>query len=194
MRKCLIGLFTFILTLVSLNTHALDEKREESKTEQATLDKQSVLSEVEEFFGKGAEQLSEVIEKMFAEQGSSNGFVKGEEIGGAFVVGLRYGYGVLNLNGQGTKEIYWQSPSIGFDVGGNAAKVFMLVYNLPSIESIFQRYPGVDGSLYVVGGVGFNYVQSGKIILAPIRLGVGWRAGASVGYMVVTRDKSINPF
>ena len=79
-------------------------------------------------------------------------------------------------------------------MGANAAKVFMLVYNLPNIDSIFQRFPGVDGSLYVVGGVGFNYVQSGAIILAPIRLGMGWRAGASVGYVVVTPEKSINPF
>ncbi len=194
MRKCIIGLFASLLTLASLGTHAAEENSEKTEANQTFFDRQSVLSEVEDFFGEGAEGLAEVIEKVFAEQGSPNGFVKGEEIGGAFVVGLRYGSGVLNLKGQGTKEIYWQSPSIGFDVGGNAAKVFMLVYNLPSIESIFQRYPGVDGSLYVVGGVGFNYVQSGKIILAPIRLGVGWRAGASVGYMVVTRDKSINPF
>ena len=97
MRKCLTGLFASILTLASLSVHAVDTKREGFETEQAAFDRQSVLSEVEDFFGKGAEGLAEVIEKMFAEQGSPNGFVKGEEIGGAFVVGVRYGYGVLNL-------------------------------------------------------------------------------------------------
>ncbi|MBW8028145.1 MAG: DUF1134 domain-containing protein, partial [Ferrovum sp.] len=71
---------------------------------------------------------------------------------------------------------------------------FVLVYHLPSANAIFQRYPGVDGRLYFVGGAGINYQQRGDIILAPIRLGVGLREGASVGYMHYTPEKNWNPF
>jgi hypothetical protein len=166
----------------------------EPAVENEAYDKKTISDEVVGFFGAGAETVAAVVEKMFKEHGKPNGYIKGEEAGGAFVFGLRYGHGELHLKDGGTKELYWQSPSVGFDFGGNAAKVFVLVYNLPNIDSIFQRYPGVEGSLYFVGGVGINYVQSGDIILAPMRFGVGWRAGASVGYMVLTRDKAINPF
>jgi hypothetical protein len=89
--------------------------------------------------------------------------------------------------------VHWQGPSIGFDLGANADKVFTLVYHLPAKDSIFQRFPGVDGSLYYVGGVGINYQRRDNIILAPIRLGVGLRSGASVGYMHYTRKKTFNP-
>ena len=80
------------------------------------------------------------------------------------------------------------------DAGANAAKVFTLVYKLPRVDSIFQRFPGVDGSLYYVGGAGINYQRADGITLAPIRLGVGLRAGASVGYVHYRREKSVNPF
>jgi hypothetical protein len=166
----------------------------EIPVENEAYDKKTITDEVVGFFGAGAEAIAAVVEKMFKEHGKPNGYIKGEEAGGAIIFGLRYGHGVLHLKDGGTKELYWQSPTVGFDFGGNAAKVFVLVYNLPNIDSIFQRYPGLDGSLYFVGGIGVNYVQSGDIILAPMRFGVGWRAGAAVGYMVVTREKAINPF
>jgi hypothetical protein len=101
---------------------------------------------------------------------------------------------VLILKNGIEHELHWQGPSIGFDIGGNASKVFTLVYNLPTVDAIFQRFPGVDGSLYFVGGAGVNYLQSDEIVLAPVRLGVGWRAGINVGYLNIRRDKSWNPF
>jgi hypothetical protein len=170
------------------------EVNAETAVENEAYDKKAITDKIVGFFGAGAETVAAVVEKMFKEHGQPNGYIKGEEAGGAFVFGLRYGHGELHLQDGGTKELYWQSPSVGFDFGGNAAKVFVLVYNLPNIDSIFQRYPGVEGSLYFVGGIGINYVQSGDIILAPMRFGVGWRAGASVGYMVLTREMAINPF
>ena len=166
----------------------------ETAAENDTYDKKTITDKVVGFFGAGAESVAAVVEKMFAKNGKPNGYIEGEEAAGAFVFGLRYGHGVLHLKQGGTKELYWQSPTIGFDFGGNAAKVFILVYNLPDIDSVFQRYPGLDGSLYFVGGIGVNYVQSGDIILAPMRFGVGLRAGAAAGYMVVTQEKKINPF
>ncbi len=164
-----------------------------SKTNQ-TFDQETVLGEAEAFFGSGAEGLAEVIEKIFEEQGQPVGYIAGREAAGAAVVGLRYGDGDLLLKNGYSRKVHWQGPSVGIDWGGNAAKVFVLVYDLPSVESLFQRFPGVDGSLYFVGGVGMNYVQRDEIVLAPIRLGVGLRAGANIGYMKVTPEKTWNPF
>ena len=159
----------------------------------STYDQDSVLKEAEAFFGNTTEGLAKVIEKAFKDQGRPNAYIKGEEVAGAISVGLRYGDGQLTMKSGGASRVYWAGPSIGFDLGGNASKVFVLVYHLAKADDIFQRFPGVDGSLYYIGGAGLNYQQRGSIVLAPIRLGVGLRAGASVGYMHYRRDKSWNP-
>jgi hypothetical protein len=162
--------------------------------EDNTYDQDSILKEAEAFFGETTEGLAKVIEKAFKEQGRPVGYIKGEELSAAITVGLSYGKGDLQLkNGQSAK-VFWQGPSVGFDLGLNASKVFVLVYNLTDKNAIYQRFPGVDGSLYWVAGVGMNYQQRQNIVLAPIRLGVGWRAGASVGYMHYTRERTYNPF
>ena len=165
-----------------------------AETQQETYDQDSILKDAAEFFGTSTEGLAKVVEKAFKDHGRPNGYIKGEEASGAVTVGLRYGNGTLTLKQGGGRKVYWQGPSIGFDFGGNAAKVFVLVYHLPASEKLFQRFPSVDGSFYYVGGVGINYQQRGDIVLAPIRLGVGLRAGASVGYMHYTKTKTINPF
>lgn len=157
-------------------------------------DKDSVLRDATEFFGKSAEGLGKVVEKAFKDHGRPNAYIKGEEASGAIAVGLRYGDGQLVKKNGETARVYWSGPSIGFDYGGNAAKVFVLVYHLNDPELLFRRYPAVDGSFYFVGGVGINYQQRDDIILAPIRLGVGLRAGASIGYMHYTKTKTYNPF
>lgn len=154
-----------------------------------TYDQESVLQAAVEFFGQTTEGLAKVIEKAFREQGRPVGYIRGEEVAGAITVGLVYGQGELSMKNGTTAKVYWQGPSIGFDLGLNASKVFILVYNLKDKERIYQRFPGVDGSLYWAAGVGMNYQRRDDIVLAPIRLGVGWRAGASVGYMHYTRDR-----
>jgi hypothetical protein len=159
-----------------------------------TYKQEEVLQEAQEFFGKGAEGIADVIAKAFKDQGEPVGYIKGEEGGGAIGVGLRYGKGTLQMRSGVTREVYWQGPSIGFDVGGNASKALVLIYNLDDVEKLFQRYPGVEGSLYFVGGVGLNYARSNDVTLAPVRFGVGWRQGASVGYIHFTKEKSLNPF
>jgi len=159
-----------------------------------TYHEDEVMQEASAFFGKSTEGLAKVIAKAFKEQGEPNGFIKGEEAAGAIGVGLRYGHGELQTRGGRAQKVYWQGPSIGFDLGGNASKVFVLVYQLSDTEKLFQRFPGVDGSLYFVGGVGLCYLRSEGITLAPVRLGVGWRQGASVGYMHFTKNKRWNPF
>lgn len=153
-----------------------------------------VVKAANDFFKNGAEDLSKVLRKVLKEKGQPMAFIRGEEGGGAVGVGLRYGHGELLYKGGGGQNIYWQGPSIGFDIGANAVKVFALVYELPSIEQIYQRFPGVEGSLYFVGGFGVNYVQSGRIVIAPVRFGVGWRQGIAVSYMHFTPQKRLNPF
>jgi hypothetical protein len=148
---------------------------------------------VTDFFGQTTEGLAKVVEKAFKEQGRPNGYIRGEEVAGALTVGLRYGDGELMMKRGGTAKVYWAGPSIGFDAGANASKVFTLVYKLPNIDAIYRRYPGVDGSLYFVGGAGINYQRLDGVTLAPIRLGVGVRTGASVGYVHYRREKSLNP-
>lgn len=159
----------------------------------ATYDEESVLKAATDFFGQTTEGLAKVIEKAFKEQGRPNGYIRGEEAAAAITVGLRYGEGELTLKSGGNAKVFWAGPSIGFDLGANASKVFVLVYHLPNTEAIYQRFPGVDGSVYYVGGVGMNYQRRGSVVLAPIRLGVGLRAGASVGYLHYRREKTFNP-
>jgi hypothetical protein len=165
----------------------------EEQKDQDTYDQGSVIKDASAFFGKSTEGLAKVIEKAFKDHGSPNGYIKGKEVSGALAVGLRYGDGTLTLRNKGSRKVHWQGPSIGFDVGGDASKVFVLVYNLQDMDNIFQRFPAVDGSLYYIAGASINYQQSEKIILAPIRLGVGLRLGINIGYMHYTRTKSWNP-
>ncbi len=159
-----------------------------------TYDQDSVLHAATEFFGNTTEGLAKVIEKAFREQGRPNAYIKGEEVSGALTVGARYGEGELVQKAGAGRKVYWTGPSIGFDAGGNASKVFTLIYKLPNADKLFQRFPGVDGSLYYIGGAGINYQRRNGITLAPIRLGVGLRAGASIGYVHYRREKSLNPF
>jgi hypothetical protein len=146
------------------------------------------------FFSTGAQDLGKVLEKVLKEKGHPVAYIRGEEAGGALGVGVRYGRGELVFKGAPGRKVYWQGPSIGFDVGANAVKTFILVYDLPSAEALFKRFPGVDGSLYFVGGFGVNYLQRDGIGLAPVRLGVGWRQGIDLNYLNFSRTKRYNPF
>ncbi len=155
---------------------------------------EETLQAAQKFFGGTSAGLAKAIEKVFSENGKPVAYIIGNEGAGAFIVGLRYGEGMLKYKNGGSTQVYWQGPSVGFDFGGNASKVFTLVYNLHWTKDLFQRFPGVDGSLYVVAGLGLNYQRAGDITLAPIRTGVGLRAGANVGYLTYTHEKHINPF
>lgn len=144
--------------------------------------------------GQTSESMAKAVERVFSRYGQPSAYIVGQEGGGAAVVGLRYGTGTLTYKGGGSMTVYWQGPSIGWDFGGNASKVVTLVYNLRNTYELFQRFPAVEGSLYVVAGVSVNYQQSGNIVLAPMRSGVGLRAGANLGYVHYTREPSVVPF
>jgi hypothetical protein len=146
------------------------------------------------FFGSVSKGLANVVEYAFKNQGRPNGYILGQEASGAFVAGLRYGEGVLYTRDAGTHRVYWQGPSIGYDAGAEGSKVMMLVYNLRDPGDMYQRFGGVDGSAYFVGGVGITFQKSGEIVVAPIRSGVGLRLGANVGYLKYTPRPTWNPF
>jgi len=179
--------------VVGLRLHEPSARAAEPPKPTDTFGESEILEDVKKFFGDTTEGLAALVAKLFREQGSPNGFIRGEEVSGAIGVGLRYGNGVLTLKDKDTRKVYWQGPSVGFDVGGNASKVYVLVYNMLAPDSIYQRFPSIDGSAYFVGGIGVNYQRRDGITLAPIRLGVGLRSGASLGYMHYTREKTLNP-
>ena len=154
----------------------------------------TVLREAETFFGRGAQGLADVLNRVFRDRGPPTGYIKGEEGGGAVGVGLRYGHGTLYMQNGESAEIYWRGPSVGIDVGGSAAKTFILVYDLPTINALFDRYGGVEGSLFYVGGVGVNYNRKDDTVLAPVRFGVGWRQGVNIGYLHLSPERSWIPF
>jgi hypothetical protein len=165
-----------------------------ARADDETYGPEEILRKATGFFGDASEGLGKAIEKAFRDQGRPNAYITGEEGSGAFMIGLRYGQGTLERKSGARRSVYWNGPSIGWDVGGNASKVFILVYRLESADAIFQRFPGVEGSVYFVAGFGLNYVQSGPIVLAPIRTGVGLRAGVNAGYLSLTPLRSWIPF
>jgi hypothetical protein len=165
---------------------------QENTTDRYTEDE--ILTATKGFFGDTSKDLATIIEKVFREQGQPNAYISGEEAAGAIAVGVRYGNGWMHRKTANNMRVYWQGPSIGFDFGANASKVFTLVYNIGKSSEIFQRYPGVEGTIYVVGGFGVNYQQRNNVILAPIRTGVGLRAGANIGYLSYTREQETLPF
>ncbi len=162
--------------------------------EAATYQDNDIFGAAEGVFGKGAEGLARMIEKIIGEHGRPNAYITGREAGGAFAVGIRYGSGTLYHKVEGERPVYWTGPSLGFDVGANGAKTFVLVYNLYDSQDLFHRFPSGEGAAYVIGGLTASYLRRGDVVLIPIRLGVGWRLGVNVGYMNFTEKARWLPF
>jgi hypothetical protein len=146
------------------------------------------------FFGGVSRGLASIIERAVSQWGLPNGYILGQEGGGAIIGGLRYGEGMLYTKNAGDLPVYWQGPSVGWDFGGDGARTMMLVYNLPATTAIYQRFGGVDGSAYFVGGFGMTVLTANRIVVIPIRSGVGVRLGANVGYLKFTERPTWNPF
>jgi hypothetical protein len=162
--------------------------------EDKTYSRDEIVNNVSDFLGVTAEAAGGAVERLFAKNGRPTGYIAGEEGSGSLVVGARYGRGLLYMKGKEPVEVYWQGPSVGFDWGGNASRVFTLCYDLMEPQAIYQRFPGVEGSAYLIGGLGVNYQRANGVTLAPMRAGVGLRLGANVGYLAYTKKRSIIPF
>src|SRR6266550_9335703 len=146
------------------------------------------------FFGGVSRDLAGIVEKAVSQWGLPNGYILGEEAGGAFIGGLRYGDGTLYTRNAGDARVFWEGPSIGFDAGADGARTMMLVYNLPRTEAIFERFGGINGSAYFIGGFGMTALVANNITVVPIRSGVGLRLGANLGYLKFTTRPTWNPF
>jgi hypothetical protein len=193
-KKFITGLMAFGATpamtgslLSILPAFAADEAPAPQKTD-TVADLKYTANEItqagSDFFGITTEAMAKAVQHIFGDMGQPDAYIKGEEGSGAFVVGLRYGSGWLVRKTREPQQVYWKGPSIGFDGGAHASKAFTLVYNLREDRRLFQRFPGVDGSFYLVAGLGVNYQRSGGVTLAPIRNGIGLRAGVNAHYQV----------
>lgn len=159
-----------------------------------TVGKDGVLSAAEGVFGRGAEGLAGLLEGILKKQGTPSAYITGREASGAVVVGARYGQGVLHHKAEGDRNVYWTGPSIGFDFGADASKVFVLVYNLQQGEDLFKRFGAAEGNAFVVGGFNASYLRNGNTVLIPIRMGVGMRLGVNAGYMRFSKKNRWLPF
>jgi hypothetical protein len=160
----------------------------------STYSGQEIVDAGHGFFGATTGGLATLIEKLFSSYGQPNGYILGQEGGGAFAVGATFGEGQLYTKNAGDHPVFWQGPSIGFDFGAEGSRTMMLVYNLNSVETLYQRYAGVSGSAFVIGGLGATVLESQGMILVPIRTGVGARLGINVGYLKLTPQATWNPF
>ncbi|MEO3997853.1 EipA family protein [Mesorhizobium sp. CAU 1732] len=155
---------------------------------------QEILDSGHHFFGSTSGGLASVVEQVFASYGMPNGYILGEEGSGAIFGGLTFGEGTLYTKNVGDHPVFWQGPSLGWDLGGQGSRTMILVYNLDSIGSLYRRFGGVAGSAYVVAGLGFNVMKNGPVLLVPVRTGVGARLGVNVGYLKLTQQPTWNPF
>ena len=155
---------------------------------------QEIVDSGHTFFGSTSGGLATVIEKIFGTYGLPNGYILGEEGGGAFVGGLTYGEGTLYTKNAGDFKLYWQGPSVGWDFGGEGARTMMLVYNLEQTDQVYGRFGGVAGSAFILAGVGFNVLKRQDVLLVPVRTGVGARLGINIGYLKLTPKPTWNPF
>jgi hypothetical protein len=146
------------------------------------------------FFGTLSRGLALAVQEAVRRWGEPNGYILGQEASAAFFGGLRYGEGQLHTRNAGSHRVFWQGPSVGFDLGGDGARTMMLVYNLPATDALYRRFAGVDGSAYLVGGFGLTAVVADDMVVVPIRTGVGARLGVNVGYLKFTPDPTWNPF
>jgi hypothetical protein len=147
------------------------------------------------FFGGIPKGIASIVEKAVDQWGQPNGYILGEEAGGAFIGRLRYGDGTLNTKDAGDLREFWQGPTIGVDLGADGARTMMLVYNLPRTDAIYQQFNDIAGAAYVVAGLGITALTSGDehMVVVPIRSGLGLRLGYNVGYLKFSAAPK-NPF
>lgn len=153
-----------------------------------------IVDKGHKFFGAVSRGLADVVQEAGRRWGLPNGYVLGQEASAAFVGGLRYGEGQLFTRNAGDRKLFWQGPSLGWDAGADGDRTMMLIYNLPAVSAVYQRFGGVDGSAYFVGGIGFTALTANGVIVVPLRSGVGARLGVNIGYLKFTSQATWNPF
>ncbi len=186
--RTFVRVFFMVIALIGALAFSTSASRAQEYTAQ------EIVDSGHKFFGATSGGLATVVEKIFASYGLPNGYLLGEEGSGAVIGGLTYGEGTLYTKNAGDHKVFWQGPSLGWDFGGEGSRVMMLVYNLDDVSNLYNRFGGVAGSAYVVAGVGFNVLQNNRVLLVPIRTGVGARLGVNLGYLKLTQRPTWNPF
>jgi hypothetical protein len=189
--RAVLRILPLVLLLIGLNTGSATAQPDNRPRSYSS---NELVDAGHRFFGGVSRGLATVIERAVSQWGQPNGYILGQEGGGAIIGGLRYGEGVLYTKNAGDLKVFWQGPSIGWDVGGDGDRTMMLVYNLPATQAVYQRFAGVDGSAYFVGGFGMTVLTANNVVLVPIRSGVGARLGVNVGYLKFTPQATWNPF
>lgn len=194
--KVAMRLAALVFATMLIGTYPALAQRMQSPPPQSpsTFNPDELVNTGHRFFGNVSRGLASVIERAVSNWGLPNGYILGEEGSGAFVAGVRFGEGTLYTKNAGDLRVYWQGPSVGFDVGGDGARTMMLVYNLPATNAVYQRFAGLDGSAYFIGGFGMTALTANGVVLVPIRSGVGLRLGANIGYLKFTPNATWNPF
>lgn len=159
-----------------------------------TFQSEELLTSGHQFFGTLSRGLALTLQEAVRRWGEPNGYILGQEASGAFFGGLRFGEGTLYTRNAGSRKVFWQGPTVGFDVGGDGARTMMLVYNLSNLNALHRRFVGIDGSAYLVGGFGMTAVMADEMVVVPIRTGVGARLGVNMGYLKFTPEPTWNPF
>jgi hypothetical protein len=183
-----------VLCLAGASYDALAQTTGSVSKPKSTFTNEEIITKGHQFFGKASRGIGEAVEYIFQSQGEPTAYIVGEEGSGAMVGGLRFGEGTIYYKDGITQKIYWQGPSVGFDFGGNGSRTMVLVYNSDSPRELYKRFIGVEGSAYLVGGLGVNFQKNNNIVMAPIRTGVGARLGANVGYLKYSKNPTWNPF
>lgn len=191
--KNLFGRLTRALTVAAAIIGSIAFASIEARASE-TYSAQEIIDSGHSFFGQTSGGLATVVEKVFSSYGLPNGYVLGEEGSGALIGGLTYGEGTLYTKNAGDHKVFWQGPSIGWDAGGQGSRTMILVYNLDTVDALYTRFGGVSGSAYVLAGLGFNVMKNGRVLLVPVRTGVGARLGVNVGYLKMTQTPTWNPF
>ncbi len=181
-----------IVMLAAAVSPAVAQETQPSDSNHYTM--QEMIDAGHQFFGSATDGLASVVEKAFERYGLPNGYILGEEASGAFIGGLTYGEGRMHTKNAGEHPLFWQGPSVGFDYGGQGSRVMMLVYHLQSTDDVYGRFGGVSGQAYLVAGAGFTVLQGGRIMIVPIRTGIGARIGVNLGYLKITARPTWNPF
>ena len=190
MRLVILLLSSFLLLCVDVGQ---SRAQSVSQQENSKYSPDEIVGAGSSFFGGVSSGLAHLVEHAVSQWGLPNGYILGQEVTGAFVGGLRYGKGTLFTKNAGELPVYWQGPSLGWDFGGDGARTMMLVYNLPATAAVYQRFGGVAGSAYFIGGLGMTVLAANGMAVVPIRSGIGLRLGANIGYLKFTPEPTWNP-
>ncbi len=119
------ALFRAVLVFVALAAAAALPAQAQTPAQASTptYSSNEILDAGHRFFGGASRDLALLVEKAAKQWGEPNGYILGQEASGAITIGLRYGEGALHTRNAGSRKIYWQGPSVGFDLGGNQTAI-----------------------------------------------------------------------